>query len=141
MMKGLRGKMSLFLFVSALLLLTKTNAQSISKDTADAVFTVVEQPATYPGGEQAMGDFIRKIIKYPKKEKKEGIDGIAYVTFVVEKDGSVSNVKLLRGIPGKPKCNQEAVRVVKKMPKWNPGYQNGKAVRVQFNLPIRFRTR
>jgi len=117
---------------------TYTNSSPVKEGS---VFTVVEIPATFPGGEQAMGDFIRKNIKYSKQEKKGGISGVCYVTFIVEQDGTVSNVKLLKGIPYKPKCNEEAIRVVKKMPKWKPGFQNGKAVRVQFNLPIRFTSR
>jgi len=75
-------------------------------------------------------------IKYPQLARESNIQGIVYVSFIVEANGSISNVKLARGIGGG--CDDEAVRVVKDMPKWNPGKQRGKPVRVQFNLPVRF---
>jgi protein TonB len=75
-------------------------------------------------------------IKYPEEAKTKGTMGTVYVTFVVEKDGSVSNVKILRGIGSG--CDEEAYRVVSGMPKWKPGKQRGEAVRCQFNLPIKF---
>jgi len=68
--------------------------------------------------------------------RESGIEGTVYVTFVVEKDGSITDVRVLRGIGGG--CDKEAIRVVKEMPKWDPGKQRGKPVRVQFNMPIRF---
>ena len=76
-------------------------------------------------------------IKYPEAAKKQGIQGTVYVSFVVEKDGTVSNVKLLKGIGGG--CDEESIRIVKGMPKWKPGIQNGKTVRVLFNMPIYFK--
>jgi len=75
-------------------------------------------------------------MKYPKKAKEQGIQGRVYITFVVEPSGSVTNIQLLRGIGGG--CDEEAIRVVKLMPKWEPGTQRGQAVRVQFNMPIKF---
>ncbi|MEN8225218.1 MAG: energy transducer TonB, partial [Bacteroidota bacterium] len=75
-------------------------------------------------------------IKYPVMAKESGIQGKVYVTFVVETDGSITDVKVLRGIGGG--CDEEAIRVVSTMPKWKPGKQRGKPVRVQYNLPVRF---
>jgi protein TonB len=75
-------------------------------------------------------------IKYPVMAKESGIQGKVYVTFVVERDGSITDVKVLRGIGGG--CDEEAVRVVASMPRWKPGKQRGKPVRVQYNLPVRF---
>lgn len=100
------------------------------------VFLIVEDPPSFPGGEAKMFEYLGKNLKYPPMAKDAGIQGIVYVTFVVLEDGDVTDVKVLRGIGGG--CDEEAIRVVKQMPKWKPGKQRGKAVRVQFNLPIRF---
>jgi protein TonB len=100
------------------------------------VFLIVEDPPSFPGGEAKMFEYLGKNLKYPPMAKDAGIQGIVYVTFVVLEDGDVTDVKVLRGIGGG--CDEEAIRVVKNMPKWKPGKQRGKAVRVQFNLPIRF---
>jgi len=100
------------------------------------VFTVVEVMPEFPGGSNALMNFIANNIKYPEEARRDTIQGRVFVNFVVEKDGSVSNVKVLRGIGGG--CDEEAKRVVALMPNWTPGYQEGKAVRVSFNLPIRF---
>lgn len=100
------------------------------------IFTVVESMPEFPGGPGKMMEYIAKNIKYPAMARESGIQGRVFVNFVVEPDGSVSNVKVLRGIGGG--CDEEAVRVVESMPKWTPGRQRGKAVRVSFNLPVRF---
>jgi len=100
------------------------------------IFTVVESMPTYPGGVAARMKFLQENIKYPQMARESGIQGTVYVTFVVEPDGSVSDVRVLRGIGGG--CDEEAVRVIKAMPKWIPGKQRGKPVRVQFNMPIKF---
>lgn len=80
--------------------------------------------------------FLRDNIKYPQIARESGIQGTVYVTFVVEKDGRVTDIRVLRGIGGG--CDEEAVRVIKAMPRWQPGKQRGKPVRVQFNMPIKF---
>lgn len=100
------------------------------------VFVVVEVMPRFPGGDEALKKYLAENIKYPEMARESGIQGRVYVTFVVEKDGSVTNVELLRGIGGG--CDQEAIRVVENMPNWNPGRQRDKPVRVQFNLPITF---
>lgn len=100
------------------------------------IFTVVESMPEFPGGAGKMMEFIAKNIKYPAMARESGIQGRVFVNFVVEPNGSVSNVKVLRGIGGG--CDEEAIRVVESMPKWTPGRQRGKAVRVSFNLPVRF---
>jgi len=99
-------------------------------------FIVVEEMPNYPGGDDARIKFITDNVVYPVMAKESNIQGTVYVTFVVEADGSITDVKVLRGIGGG--CDEEAVRVVKMMPKWNAGKQSGKSVRVQFNLPIKF---
>ena len=100
------------------------------------IFTVVENDPEFPGGKEALYKYLRDNIKLPQLARDNNITGIVYVTFVVERDGSISNPRILRGIGGG--CDAEAVRVIKSMPKWIPGKQRGKPVRVQFNLPVRF---
>ena len=102
----------------------------------DQIFSVVEDDPEFPGGMDSLLAFLQRNIVYPELARENGIEGKVYVTFVVETDGSISNVKVLRDIGGG--CGQEAVRVVMLMPKWKPGKQAGKAVRVQYNLPIYF---
>ena len=101
------------------------------------IFTVVESMPTFPGGDVARIKYLNENIQYPQMARESGIQGRVFVTFVVEKDGSVTDVRVLRGIGGG--CDEEAVRVIKNMPKWVPGKQRGKPVRVQFNMPILFK--
>ena len=101
------------------------------------IFQIVEEMPAYPGGDQKLMEYVAKNIKYPQIARETGIQGRVFVGFVVEPDGSVSNVKVLRGIGGG--CDEEAMRVVKSMPKWKPGKQRGKAVRVSYMLPVNFK--
>lgn len=101
------------------------------------IFKIVEEMPSFPGGEGKLMEYVGKNIKYPQIARETGIQGRVFVNFVVEPDGSVSNVTVLRGIGGG--CDEEAMRVVKNMPKWKPGKQRGKAVRVQYMLPVNFR--
>lgn len=100
------------------------------------IFQIVEEMPSFPGGEQKLMEYVGKNVKYPQIARESGIKGRVFVSFVVEPDGSVSNVKVLRGIGGG--CDEEAMRVVKSMPKWKPGKQRGKAVRVSYMLPVNF---
>ena len=100
-------------------------------------FIIVENMPTFPGGEKKMLEYVAKNVKYPQLAKEVGTQGRVFVSFVVEKDGSITNVTILRGIGSG--CDEEAIRVVKSMPKWNPGLQCGRAVRVSCNLPINFK--
>lgn len=101
------------------------------------VFTVVEQQPEFNGGYEAMINFIKKNLRYPASARRMGVDGTVFVQFVVGKDGSITDVKTIRGISAD--CDREAERVVKQMPAWKPGRQNGKPVFVRFVLPIRFK--
>ena len=103
----------------------------------DQVFQVVEVDPEFPGGMEALTKYLSENIKYPEQAKKDKIQGKVYISFVVEKDGSVADAKVLRGIGGG--CDEEALRVVNAMPKWTPGKQRNTPVRVQFNLPIVFK--
>jgi TonB family protein len=100
------------------------------------VYTVVEQMPEFQGGMKALRNFLANAVKYPPEASKNGIQGKVYVSFVVLKDGIVSNAKIIRGVA--PSIDAEALRVVNSMPKWTPGKQSGKAVAVQFTLPISF---
>ncbi len=102
----------------------------------EEVFVVVEEQAEFPGGLDSMYAFIQKNLKYPELAKEKGIEGRVFVSFIIEKDGSISNVKILRGIGGG--CDEAVVEMIKNMPKWKPAKQRGKPVRCQFNLPINF---
>lgn len=103
---------------------------------SDEVFVIVEDAPSFPGGEEARMRFLQQNIRYPAIAREAGIQGTVFITFVVERDGSITNVRVLRGIGGG--CDEEAIRVVSMMPRWNPGKQRGRPVRVQFNMPIRF---
>lgn len=91
----------------------------------------------YPGGPNALMRYIASNVKYPAEAQKNGIQGRVVVSFVVDVDGGISNVEVVR--PVDPSLNKEALRVVKSMPKWIPGRQNGEYVRVRYNVPIAFR--
>ncbi|MBL0125880.1 MAG: energy transducer TonB [Flavobacteriales bacterium] len=100
------------------------------------VFTIVEEMPAFPGGEAELFKYLSKAVKYPQMAQDAAVGGVVYMTFVVDENGKVRDPKVLRGIGGG--CDQEAIRVVKAMPEWEPGKQRGKPVRVQYNLPIRF---
>lgn len=103
----------------------------------DEIFTFVEQPPTFPGGEEALAKYLSNNIRYPPMATENGISGTVFVSFVVDSEGTIKDVKTV-GAPKGGGLEEEAIRVVKKMPKWKPGKQNGRQVSVQFNLPIRF---
>jgi len=103
----------------------------------EEVFHIVETMPEYPGGPEAMIKFIQQNIQYPDSARNEGIQGKVYVNFVVDSSGNITNVKILRGVH--ETLDKESIRVVKSMPKWKPGTQKGKPVRVSYNLPISFR--
>lgn len=107
------------------------------KPVEEKPFVTVEQMPTFPGGEIEMQKFIRDNLRYPVVAQESGIQGRVTLRFVVSKTGAIENVTVVRGID--PSCDKEAVRVVKSMPKWIPGKQNGLNVPVYFNLPIQFR--
>jgi TonB family protein len=100
------------------------------------IFTVVEEQPEFPGGDEAMMRFIKKNMRYPATARSQGVSGTAYVSFLVSKDGSISEAKTVRGIHAD--CDKEAMRVVSMMPPWRPGKENGKPVFVRFVLPIKF---
>jgi protein TonB len=111
-----------------------TTTEDVSEETT--IFQVVEQQASFPGGIGALNQYLAKNIQYPQQARQTGTQGKVYVTFVVERDGSITDIKILRDIGSG--CGEEAIRVVKSMPRWQPAKQRGKVVRQQFNLPVNF---
>jgi protein TonB len=103
----------------------------------DEIFVTVEEIPDYPGGGEAMRKFLADHLKYPEMAKSANIQGTVFIAFVVEKDGRMSDIKVVRGIGGG--CDEESVRVLKMMPKWKPGKQREQPVRVSFGIPIQFR--
>ena len=103
----------------------------------DKIFDVVEVQPSFPGGVSALMAWLGENIQYPKVAEENGIQGLVVISFVVEKDGSVSDVKVTRGVD--PSLDNEAVRVVSSMPNWTPGMQDGEPVRVKYNLPLSFK--
>jgi len=100
------------------------------------VFMVVEVMPKFPGGDEAMFKFISKRVKYPKEARKKNIQGRVMIQFVVDEEGNIIEAKVVKGIGYG--CDEEALRVINSMPKWKPGTQKGKPVRVRFVIPIRF---
>lgn len=104
----------------------------------DSIYTMMDEPAQFPGGTSAMMNFLAKNMRYPESVAEKGLQGKCFLKFVVDKEGLITDIKVLRGISGCPECDKEAIRVVKSMPKWIPGKLNGKKVKSYFTLPITF---
>ena len=106
-------------------------------EETDNVFDIVDQMPSFPGGQVAMMLYLSKNTKYPALARKNEIQGRVVCTFVVERDGSISDIQVSRGLD--PSLDKEAVRVLSSMPHWIPGKQNGKVVRVKYSVPVTFR--
>ena len=122
---------TLFLFCG-----TTVFAQDANEDT-DKAYEVVDEMPSFTGGQGALMQFLANNVKYPTVAFENGVQGRVLVSFIVERDGSLSNVKVERSVD--PSLDKEAVRVVKAMPKWQPGKAKGSTVRVKFTVPITFR--
>ena len=107
------------------------------REEENKVFEVVEQMPSFPGGSGALMQYLSKNTKYPPVAEENGIQGRVVCSFVIERDGSVSDVRIIKSVD--PSLDKEAIRVVSSMPKWIPGRQNGQMVRVKYNLPVTFR--
>ena len=133
----------LMLSVSCFAQDTKGTIKVKKVDTAISEIVLVEtinpeSMPSYPGGDVAMSSYLAKSIKYPQLEKEMGIQGTVYVSFVVMEDGSIEDIKLLRGVKDGSGLDNEALRVVKMMPKWISGQKNEKPVKVRYTMPIKF---
>ena len=114
---------------------TTQKKDSIKKDKLPR-FTIVEEPPHYPGGDVELHKFTAKNIKYPQEAREKGIQGTVYVSFIVDEEGKITDAKVLKGV--NKILDDEALRILSLMPKWIPGKQAGKPVRVQHNMPIKF---
>jgi len=131
----------LFLFISNFSFAQEEVILQTAKDTVQTndsgeVFVFLTDGPEFMGGDEARIKYLQQTIHYPKKAMEENMQGTVYITFVVEKDGSISNIKVLQGVC--ESLDAEAVRVVRGMPNWKPGMQRGKPARVQYNMPIKF---
>lgn len=107
------------------------------EEATEEIFVVVEEQPAFPGGNAAMMKFLSDNIRYPVIAQENGIQGRVICNFVVERDGSITDVQVVRGVD--PSLDREAIRVIQQMPRWTPGKQRGSAVRVRFTLPVVFR--
>lgn len=103
---------------------------------ADSIYFVVQQMPSFPGGERELLKFLNTNLNYPSSAKQAGISGTVYLKFIIERNGELSQIKVLRGTNSD--CDKEAIRVLQSSPKWNPGMHKGMPVRVQYHLPVRF---
>ena len=127
------------LLICSITFATQAQTKSTQKSNVapkDAPVKVASQPAAFPGGVHAFYTFLARNIKYPRLVKEKKAQGKVYLTFVVEKDGRLNDIKILRGIGYG--CDEEAIRVMKTSPRWSPGRQHGKLVRQQYTVPIKF---
>ena len=122
--------------MAVLCLMTASAQKTVVSQSKQNVYDMVEQMPEFPGGMPAMIDFLQANLKYPEDAIKQNVGGRVLVMFVVEPDGSLSNVGVARKVF--PSLDAEAIRVVKTMPKWKPGKEKGKPVRVNFTLPVVF---
>lgn len=138
LLKTKRMKKLILMSLMAVFCLSTVSAQKtvVSKKN-QKVFDVVEQMPEFPGGMEALFKYMAENMKYPEDAKKQQVEGRVLVQFIVETDGSVSNTEVLMRVF--PSLDAEAVRVISGMPKWIPGKQNGKVVRVKYTIPVSFR--
>ena len=108
-----------------------------NSDVEDKIFDSVEEMPSFPGGVGALNNWLDNNIQYPKQAKDTGVQGRVIIKFIIEKDGSISNAKVSRSLD--TDLDNEALRLVKSMPKWNPGKQNGTEARVRYSVPVNFR--
>ena len=130
-------KLILMLLMAVCCLMTANAQKTVVSQTNQKVFDTVDQMPEYPGGMQAMIEFLQTNMKYPEDAAKQKVEGRVMVQFVVETDGSVTDVHVAKQVF--PSLDAEAIRVVQAMPRWTPGKDKGKVVRVKYNLPIVFR--
>ncbi|MBR4828357.1 MAG: energy transducer TonB [Muribaculaceae bacterium] len=132
-------KLILLSMMAVLGLMTANAQKTVVSQSNQNVYDQVEEMPEFPGGMPAMIEFLQTNIKYPKDAIKQEVGGRVMVMFVVETDGSISNVRVARKVF--PSLDKEAVRVVKAMPKWKPGKEKGRLVRVNYTLPVVFSTK
>ena len=130
--------MKKILFIALLTLTGMSNAMAQQEVALEEkVYEVVEEMPSFPGGQGAMFEFIANNIQYPIVAEENGVQGRVLVSFVIKKDGSLSNVRVVKSVD--PALDKEAVRLIKSMPKWSPGKEKGQFVNVKFTVPVTFR--
>ena len=107
------------------------------EESPDEILIFVEAPPQFPGGDDAMLKFIQQNLKYPPRARRMGIEGRVFIKAVIEKDGAISNAAVMKGIGAG--CDEEALQIIRSFPRWIPGKQRGKPVRVRMTFPIKFR--
>lgn len=110
-----------------------------SSSQRDEIPVIVDEPPSFVGGNAQMNQYFMKNMKYPERAIKEEIQGKVYIKFVVEEDGRPTQAIVMKGIPDCPECDVEAVRLIRQMPKWEPGKINGKAVKCYYTIPVTFK--
>ncbi|MGB0882403.1 MAG: energy transducer TonB [Vicingaceae bacterium] len=130
-------KRLLFLLLISLPIISFAQEQAMSPNPEVSTIYIEEELPEYPGGSREMIKFIQKNVQYPDSAREENIQGKVYLTFVVDTTGKLDDISVIKSVH--PSLDKEAIRVIKKMPKWKPGTQKGKPVRVKFNLPINFK--
>lgn len=128
---------TIFLLLVSVCFTFQVHAQADSVSTEVKTTTTLERKPSFPGGESEMFRYLADNVRYPLEAKDAGISGTVYAQFTVYKDGTIKNVKILRGIGGG--CDEEVIRVISHMPKWTPAMQRGKAISVAMNLPVSFK--
>ena len=118
--------------------LLEGTGNTVVEEAPPEIFVTVEQMPEFPGGQEALFKYLGSNIKYPQMEKENNIQGTVYLKFFIDETGKPQDVQVARGVKGGKGCDEEAVRVVKSMPTWKAGKQNGKAVRVWYSLPVKF---
>ncbi|QJW91307.1 energy transducer TonB [Spirosoma taeanense] len=124
------------LLLASVLAVAQPRIHNLRYDLPEEVLTVVEKAPEFPGGMKALGAYLKQTIQYPAEARKAGFIGRVFVGFIVEVDGRLTDIQLLKGVGFG--CDEEALRVVRAMPAWKPGSQSGRFVRVRCNLPVHF---
>lgn len=117
------------------------NKEKKKEESKEVIYTVVQQMPEYRGGQMEMAKYIQKNIQYPQIAKDAGLNGKCFLKFVVDTTGTIGEVQILKGVPGCKECDEEAIRLIKSMPKWKPGKQNGKPVSVYYTYPVNFQSK
>jgi protein TonB len=110
---------------------------SVEGNGEDAIYTIVDKAAEFPGGPVIMGRFLAKNMRYPQEARRAGLEGVVHVSFIVGKNGLITDIEIVKGLS--PECDAEALTVVRMMPRWRPAHQNGVPVRSRLVLPLRFK--
>ena len=126
-------KLFLIMFFMAFV---SVNAYSQSDDSDNEVYSMVDERAQFPGGQNEMLKYLQENLQYPEAAKANNVHGRVIVKFIIERDGSLSDIKVMKGIGSG--CNEEAIRLIQSMPKWKPGKNKGKEVRVSMMVPVNF---